>query len=763
MFAHGSGDRPSKRGRGSNTHREHGVDYTPSISGLGQHQKRAPGVKQIKIEDMLKAKQPPGYSDSVGKQAFAVAITSALRNLDNRSKRSRACGAEGRTAEVVQAMSSERIPMRIFPHVHATLTVEQRSAVDLVRRSQSFVLLGKAGTGKTYTLTEAIVAGLEAAGVSVLKCASTGRAATALRGITVHQAVGLGLLSKMSLQRVMRETLRRKYLHQRWRDARVLVIDEFTMLSVDDMQKVEAAARAGRGGMRCTKPFGGLAVVLCGDPCQLQCVSDQQGSATPLFVHEFLAHVAPQVVYLRKVFRQKSEPYCLMLEDVRRGLVTPRVRAVLQSRERCELDPDHIPVSIYARRDDVARRNGDCLLSLEGEEMTFVARLYVEVAEYRRRGRMRTDEGEECGSDNADCAEEDEHLELESSHVVNPGVGYRDVLPGYDAQTPIAQVPPNVAVCDIELDLRDVEAVRMVDKFFNDSNLLPQIKLKVGSQVMLTRNIKKMISWGFVNGLTGRVVGFTLDKTRSSNEQLCPTPDFVTEQAEAWAQQGHAPDCEGVGGGAGGAAAAGGSHKRGRKARRVRAFDVGDLQGPKRDHAMFRGDGVYDLTSSIPPTHACALGKHPWFPRTSCEEFSTAIEGDGVGKGWPVVEFVGLGRYVCRALPYANTLRKLSPLSKANVVAVQLPLILCSAMTVHKVQGMTLRSALVHLDTRMNQDNQAYVALSRVQDESGLYLSALCLESIRADPKAVKFMESVERESGSDGRAKTRSVLRLCA
>lgn len=55
---------------------------------------------------------------------------------------------------------------------------------------------------------------------------------------------------------------------------------------------------------------------------------------------------------------------------------------------------------------------------------------------------------------------------------------------------------------------------------------------------------------------------------------------------------------------------------------------------------------------------------------------------------------------------------------------VQLPLILCWAATVHKVQGLTLDRVVVDLTTSTFQPAMAYVALSRVRTLSGLALSS---------------------------------------
>jgi ATP-dependent DNA helicase PIF1 len=77
---------------------------------------------------------------------------------------------------------------------------------------------------------------------------------------------------------------------------------------------------------------------------------------------------------------------------------------------------------------------------------------------------------------------------------------------------------------------------------------------------------------------------------------------------------------------------------------------------------------------------------------------------------------------------------------RGQVVAwrVQIPLILGWALTVHRVQGMTLPCAIVHLDDTIFERGQAYVAVSRVKSSEGLMLTALNLSAFKADATVVE-------------------------
>ncbi len=69
----------------------------------------------------------------------------------------------------------------------------------------------------------------------------------------------------------------------------------------------------------------------------------------------------------------------------------------------------------------------------------------------------------------------------------------------------------------------------------------------------------------------------------------------------------------------------------------------------------------------------------------------------------------------------------------------QFPLILAYAVTIHKCQGLSLDCAIVDLSDKVFSAGIAYVALSRVQSLSGLYLSAF-------DPKSVMVSRTSLKE-----------------
>jgi ATP-dependent DNA helicase PIF1 len=75
----------------------------------------------------------------------------------------------------------------------------------------------------------------------------------------------------------------------------------------------------------------------------------------------------------------------------------------------------------------------------------------------------------------------------------------------------------------------------------------------------------------------------------------------------------------------------------------------------------------------------------------------------------------------------------------------QLPILNAFALTIHKVQGLSLPSITVALNRNIFSYGQAYVALSRAITFNKLFLSHLDFEAIKADPEAIAEYERLER------------------
>ena len=73
----------------------------------------------------------------------------------------------------------------------------------------------------------------------------------------------------------------------------------------------------------------------------------------------------------------------------------------------------------------------------------------------------------------------------------------------------------------------------------------------------------------------------------------------------------------------------------------------------------------------------------------------------------------------------------------------QIPLIYSWALTIHKSQGVTLDTAQIDVGSRIFECGQTYVALSRVKDINGLYLTSFNYRFIKVNKKAKEFYDNL--------------------
>lgn len=78
-----------------------------------------------------------------------------------------------------------------------------------------------------------------------------------------------------------------------------------------------------------------------------------------------------------------------------------------------------------------------------------------------------------------------------------------------------------------------------------------------------------------------------------------------------------------------------------------------------------------------------------------------------------------------------------------TVAVGQFPLCLAWAITIHKIQGATLTMAEIDIGSGVFECGQTYVALSRVKNLDGLYLSRFDPKKIKTNPKVKKFYDSI--------------------
>ncbi|MFA5023132.1 MAG: AAA family ATPase [Candidatus Paceibacterota bacterium] len=238
----------------------------------------------------------------------------------------------------------------------------QKEALEILKMGHNVFLTGAAGSGKTYVLNE-YIRWLKERGVEVGVTASTGIAATHIGGQTIHAWSGLGVRDKLSAYDL--EDLESKsYLWKRLDRAKVLVIDEVSMLHHFRLDLIEQVLRSFK---RSEESFGGLQVILCGDFFQLPPVS-RAGERASRFAYEAKAwpSLNLKICYLEEQHRQQDAKYLSILNAIRDNEMNEDLGEHLQSRLNKKISQIE-PTKLYSHNVDVDEENERELAKLPGE------------------------------------------------------------------------------------------------------------------------------------------------------------------------------------------------------------------------------------------------------------------------------------------------------------------------------------------------------------------------------------------------------------
>lgn len=251
------------------------------------------------------------------------------------------------------------------------LSDQQESLKRLVVDERKNVMFsGCGGTGKSLMVGVICRALRQRYGNNaVAVTATTGRAAFNIRGVTIHSFAGVGLATEA------KESLAKKLKHskagERWRETKVLIVDEVSMMSGELFDKLEYVARAATG---VDKRFGGIQLVLVGDFLQLPPVGDR-GVVKKAFQADAWTGCIDEYVYLTRVFRQQDMPFVRVLTLVRLGVANEEVNKFMSKLSRPVKYKDGlVPVNLYATRVNTDAHNEKMLSCIDSDVHTYISR-----------------------------------------------------------------------------------------------------------------------------------------------------------------------------------------------------------------------------------------------------------------------------------------------------------------------------------------------------------------------------------------------------
>lgn len=238
----------------------------------------------------------------------------------------------------------------------------QERALEILKTGVNVFLTGEPGAGKTHTIGM-FVEYLDKEKIDYAITASTGIAASHINGTTIHSWAGLGIRRNLAQDQID-GIKRNRWVTERIRGTKVLVIDEISMLdavTVNDIDKVLRAV------LDKSQPFGGLQIIFVGDFFQLPPVSKGDEEKKFSFEAEAWERANPTVCYLTEQHRQSDQKFLEILSAMRAGTITDEHKDILI---QCVM-PGKPDTQLFTHNADVEALNTLELAKLPGKEKTY--------------------------------------------------------------------------------------------------------------------------------------------------------------------------------------------------------------------------------------------------------------------------------------------------------------------------------------------------------------------------------------------------------
>lgn len=254
----------------------------------------------------------------------------------------------------------------------------QNEALTILKTGANVFLTGEPGSGKTHTVNQ-YVAYLHSCNIEPAITASTGIAATHIGGMTIHSWSGIGIKNKLNKYDLDRITSS-EWVVKRVKRAKVLIIDEISMLSSETLSMVDLVCREIKQN---EDSFGGIQVVLVGDFFQLPPIvkMDAEQESQISFLDEPVSLFAydspawkksqPIVCYLTEQHRQDDKEFLSLLSAIRRNTFSDNHLKHIESRKTdYKKVPDDVP-KLFSHNVDVNYVNDEMLEKISGNPRSF--------------------------------------------------------------------------------------------------------------------------------------------------------------------------------------------------------------------------------------------------------------------------------------------------------------------------------------------------------------------------------------------------------
>lgn len=232
---------------------------------------------------------------------------------------------------------------------------------EFIKSGENVFITGSAGTGKSFILNRIKKE------FKIDVTSTTGMAAVNIGGQTIHAWAGVGICD-LPLDFAIKNIIKKSNLAKRIREAKILAIDEISMLDAQTFNYINAVLKAVRSS---NKPFGGLQLILFGDFFQLPPVEKSSG-----FCFESVAwkELNLKNIVLSKIYRQSDGHFAQILNDIRQNKLRISDLNLIYSRNNLALPADKEILHVFAINEAADNFNLQKFNAIPSKEVSLMAK-----------------------------------------------------------------------------------------------------------------------------------------------------------------------------------------------------------------------------------------------------------------------------------------------------------------------------------------------------------------------------------------------------
>lgn len=577
-------------------------------------------------------------------------------------------------------------------------------------QKQNVFITGGAGVGKSHLLKQMVQKlKMDWEPRSYAICASTGAAAVLIEGVTLHSFSGIGTktLRDFPLRTILK--MMRDESKEKWKNLELLIIDEISMLSPDFLETIDFVAKAIKETP--TLPFGGIQVIFIGDFYQL----------APVPRKEIISELdkkrknTEQSTLIKKITLNNREPSKVVV-------AVPEKKAVELPtycfETKCWTDaikPQNCFILDYVFRQNDRQfcallksvRRGELNETINKRLSSRVITNLVPYAKNKEEAKQALFGGDEVKPIELHCLNRtaDEVNQLHMNKLLS-----NKKVKTYTLEA--LMLGKSMDKC-VEKDVDKLE------KELFDNCLVPRKQvLCIGAQVMLRANLD--VQEGLINGSTGVIEGFSR-RYHQGTLFHDPVVRFSSGRLQVITQSVYTFGYDLV------------KHKEG-----------GYLTNPPLSAIKFRPGFVKDAFKPKPVENDSTAKKDKKKRKNKKKkskwgDSDTEEDEEEEGKKEKEEQNEEDDTFDSNLI-----LKPLEP-QFCGIAAIQYPLVLAWAISIHKSQGMSLPSAILNIGQAF-APGQGYVALSRLASLEGMHLYSYHPNNIKTDPKVTQFYLKLEEQ-----------------